>query len=190
MSGGERGSGLKSKVTSFVTFDFRPDPFQYHSRYESACGCQRGSALCQLFTGVADLPDSNCAKGTVFDGSDPAGRVHAVSPPAGCVDLSGFYDVRYEGGCPNSGYLTSWELRQNGCSFSANANPDVPSVRGSVTRSTVKLSLRNGFVACTYTLDGTGTVSNGVIRATVTGTTDGPCCGSRSDTVSLVATRR
>ena len=119
-----------------------------------------------------------------------AGRVHAVSPPAGCVDLSGFYDVRYEGGCPTSGYLTSWELRQNGCSFSMNVNPDLPNVRGSVTRSTVKLSLRNGFIACTYTLDGTGTVSNGVIRATLTGTTDGPCCGSRSDTVSLVAIRR
>jgi hypothetical protein len=118
------------------------------------------------------------------------GRVRAVAPPAGCVDLSGFYDVRYEGGCPTSGYLTSWELRQNGCEFSANINPDLPSVRGRVTGSTVNLSLRNGFIRCTYSLNGTGTISNGVIRATVTGPTDGPCCGSGIDTVSLVATKR
>ena len=119
-----------------------------------------------------------------------AGRVRAVAPPAGCVNLSGFYDVRYEGGCPTSGYLTSWELRQNGCEFSANVNPDLPSVRGRVTGSAVSLSLRNGFIRCTYSLDGTGTVANGVIRATVTGPTDGPCCGSGIDTVSLVATKR
>jgi len=119
-----------------------------------------------------------------------AGRVRAVTPPAGCIDLSGFYDVRYEGGCPTSGYLTSWELRQNGCEFSANANPDLPNVRGRVTGSAVTLSLRNGFISCTYSLDGTGTVSNGVIRAKVTGPTDGPCCVSGIDTLSLVATKR
>jgi hypothetical protein len=118
------------------------------------------------------------------------GRSRAVSPPAGCIDLSGFYDVRYDGGCPTSGYLTSWELRQNGCEFSANINPDLPTVRGRVTGSTVSLSLRNGFIRCTYSLDGTGTVANGVIRATVTGPIDGPCCGSKIDTVSLVATKR
>jgi hypothetical protein len=118
------------------------------------------------------------------------GRVRAVVPPAGCVDLSGFYDVRYEGGCATRGYLTSWELRQNGCEFFANSNPDLPDVRGTVRGSTVNLSLRNGFTTCTYALNGTGTVSNGVIRATVTGPTDGPCCGSGIDTVSLVATKR
>jgi len=119
-----------------------------------------------------------------------AGRVRAVSPPAGCVDLSGFYDVRYEGGCPTGGYLTSWELRQNGCEFSIDVNPDLPNVRGRVTGSAVSLSMTNGFIACTYSLDGTGTVSNGVIRAKVTGPTGGPCCGSGIDTVSLVATKR
>jgi hypothetical protein len=118
------------------------------------------------------------------------GRVRAVAPPAGCVDVSGFYDVGYEGGCPTRGYLTRWELRQNGCEFFANINPDFPNVRGTVRGSTVNLLLRNGFTTCTYTLNGTGTVSNGVIRATVTGPTDGPCCGSGTDTVSLVATKR
>jgi len=118
------------------------------------------------------------------------GRGRAVVPPAGCVDLSGIYDVVYEGGCPTSGYLTSWELRQNGCAFVANINPDLPSVRGTVKGSTINLSLRNGFVACMYTLDGAGTVSSGVIRATLTGPTSGPCCGSGIDTVTLVATRR
>jgi hypothetical protein len=118
------------------------------------------------------------------------GRARAVSPPAGCVDVSGFYDVRYEGGCPTGGYLTSWELRQNGCEFSANVNPDLPNVRGHVTGSAVSLSMTNGFISCTYSLEGTGTVSNGVIRAKVTGPTDGPCCGSGIDTVSLVATKR
>jgi hypothetical protein len=118
------------------------------------------------------------------------GRGRAVAPPAGCVDLSGINDVVYEGHCPTSGYLTSWDLRQNGCTFSANINPDLPAVRGTVKGSTVNLSLRNGFTACMYTLDGVGTVSSGVIRATLTGPTSGPCCGSGIDTVTLVATKR
>jgi hypothetical protein len=118
------------------------------------------------------------------------GRRRAVSHPAGCVDLSGVYDVRYESGCPASGYLTTWELHQNGCEFSASVHADSPSVRGRVSGSTVNLSLRNGFTRCTYSLDGTGAVANGVIRATVSGPTDGPCCGAAIDTVSLVATKR
>src|SRR5438132_84732 len=63
------------------------------------------------------------------------GRVRAVVPPAGCVDLSGIYDVVYEGGCPTGGYLTSWELRQDVCAFVANINPDFPTVRGTVRES-------------------------------------------------------
>ena len=118
------------------------------------------------------------------------GRGRAVVPPASCVDLSGIYDVTYEGHCPTSGYLTSWELRQNGCAFFANINPDLPNVQGTVKGSTINLSLRNGFTACMYTLDGTGTVSNGVIRATLSGPTSGPCCGSGIDNVSLVAAKQ
>lgn len=118
------------------------------------------------------------------------GRGRAVVPPAACADLSGIYDVVYEGHCPAAGYLKSWELQQNGCAIVVNINPDLPSVRGTVKGSAIDLSMRNGFTACAYTLDGTGTVSNGVIRATLTGPTSGPCCGSGIDTVSLVATKR
>ena len=152
-------------------------------------------AVALLFAGCSqELPTSPIQSAQSAHAVTPeatrVGRGRAVVPPAGCVDVSGIYDVVYEGHCPTGVYLTSWELRRNGCAISANINPDMPSVRGTVKGSAIDLSLRNGFTACMYALDGTGTVSNGVIRATLTGPTSGPCCGSGVDTVSLVATKR
>src|SRR5438128_1313745 len=43
-------------------------------------------------------PSRTAQKALLVTEATPAGRVRAVSHPAGCVDLSGFYDVRYEGG--------------------------------------------------------------------------------------------
>jgi hypothetical protein len=118
-------------------------------------------------------------------------RRAAFSGSAGpCVDLSGIWDVRYQGSCPTDGYLSTWQLEQTGCSAHVNINPDLPTVSCAIAGSTVKVSMRNGFIDCTYQLEGTGTVSNGALTAVVSGPVGGPCCPGPNETVRLVATKR
>jgi hypothetical protein len=119
-----------------------------------------------------------------------SGRRRAVTGVRPCVDLSGTWDVHYQGICPTDGYPNIWQLEQTGCAAHTVITPDVPAVSGTIDGSTVRLSMRNGFVACTYQLDGTGTASNGVITAVVSGPVSGPCCQGPNDTVQLVARRR
>lgn len=107
-----------------------------------------------------------------------------------CVDLSGTWDVHYQGSCPTNGYLSTWQLEQSGCAARVNINPDLPTVSATVSGTTVQISMRNGFIACTYHLDGTGTVSNGVITAVLSGPVSGPCCQGSEETVQVVATKR
>jgi hypothetical protein len=107
-----------------------------------------------------------------------------------CANLAGTWDVHYEGSCPTDGYLGTWQLEQTGCAARTTNNPDAPAVSGAVNGATVKLSMRNGFIACTYQLDGTGTVSNGVINVVVAGPVGGPCCKGPTETVRVVATKR
>lgn len=86
--------------------------------------------------------------------------------------------------------MSTWQMEQAGCSARVNINPDLPSVSAVVEGTTVTLSMRNGFINCTYRLDGTGTLSNGVITAVLSGPVSGPCCQGPQETVQLVATKR
>jgi hypothetical protein len=118
-------------------------------------------------------------------------RRRAVYPgPPQCADLSGTWDVRYQGSCPTDGYLSTWEVTQTGCVAHLPLFPDVPTVNFVVKGTSVELTMRNGFINCEYHLEGTGTVSNGVITAVVSGPVSGPCCKEPTETVQLVATKR
>ena len=109
----------------------------------------------------------------------------------GCVDLSGTYDVTYTStSCPTNIYLAMWQLNQSGCAFRTPPFPDVPSVSGTVNGSAVMLSLRNGFTACIYQLDGSGQFDGKTLRATVAGDVSGPCCSGTSESLHIVAVRR
>jgi hypothetical protein len=126
------------------------------------------------------------------DAASSSGRRRAATAPAtgACATIAGTYDVRYEAACPNSNYPETWELQQAGCDFHTPLYPDMPATIGTVDAGGVSLKMRNGFIACEYQLEGRGTIANGVITATLTGPTSGPCCGTTTETVHLVATRR
>lgn len=113
-----------------------------------------------------------------------------TTPTSGCADFSGVYDVTYQGSCPGDTYPKTWELQQEGCAVHTPLVADAPSVNGTAQSSTITLMLRNGFTACLYQLNGTGRLDGGTIRATLAGNVSGPCCGLRSESVQVVATRR
>jgi hypothetical protein len=125
-------------------------------------------------------------------------RRRAVYTGAPCTNVSGTWDVRYQGSCPTNGYLSTWYVVQTGCTARVkidpnspyDIDPDVPQVNFSIKGTTVNLLMLNGFVNCTYHLEGTGTVSNGVITAVVSGPVGGVCCKGPDETVQLVATKR
>jgi hypothetical protein len=124
--------------------------------------------------------------------TDTPRRRAVYSGPAQCADLSGTWDVRYQGSCPDNAYPSVWIVEQTGCVARLPFVPDVPTVNFIVKGTTVDLTMRNGFINCEYQLAGSGTVSNGVITATVSGPVSGPspCCQGPTATVQLVATKR
>jgi hypothetical protein len=117
------------------------------------------------------------------------GRRRAVAPGGQCVDLSGVWDVRYQGSCRTDIYMTVWTFAQSGCNVHTPFAADIPIVSGAVSGNSVELAMRNGFTVCQYQLDGAGQVTNGVITATVSGPVSG-CCDATSETLHIVATKR
>ncbi len=112
------------------------------------------------------------------------------SPNVGpCVDVSGTYDVTYQSACATE-YPKQWTLQQSGCDLHSAVAPDMPIVTGSVKGTTVQLVMHNGFTACLYDLTGDGQFDGQAIHAKVAGKVSGPCCGDRTDLVTVVATRR
>lgn len=127
----------------------------------------------------------------VSEATGRAARRHVAAPPAAaCANVAGTWDVRYEGSCPADMYPGVWELEQSSCTFHTPLYPDMPAASGSLDSSGVTVKIRNGFTACEYDLEGRGTLANGVITATLTGPVSGPCCGTKTETVRVVATRR
>jgi hypothetical protein len=119
------------------------------------------------------------------------GKTTPTSPSSNssCVDVSGVYDVVYQGVCPSQ-YLKQWTLQQSGCSIQTPIAPDLPTVTGTMNGKSVHLVMQNGFTACLYHLEGDGQFDGQTIRAQVSGKISGPCCGDQQETLSIVAVRR
>jgi hypothetical protein len=107
-----------------------------------------------------------------------------------CANVSGAYDVAIQGACKHDQYPKEWVLVQDACSVRSNVLPDLPTVSGTVKGNVVHLVMQNGFIACTYHLEGDGQFDGQTIHATVSGQVDGPCCGSKQETLTIVAVRR
>lgn len=105
-----------------------------------------------------------------------------------CVDVSGTYDVTYQSACATQ-YPKQWTIEQSGCDIHSAVSPDMPILTGSVKGTTVQIVMHNGFSSCLYDLAGGGQFDGAAIRAKVAGKVSGPCCGDRTDLVSVVATR-
>jgi hypothetical protein len=129
------------------------------------------------------------ASASVAGDAHGGGRRRAVVSGPQCVDLSGVWDVQYQGTCRTDIYMSVWSIGQSGCSVHTPIVPDIPIVSGTVRGSSVDLSLRNGFTVCQYQLDGAGQAASGVITATVSGPVSG-CCDAKSETLHIVATKR
>jgi hypothetical protein len=119
------------------------------------------------------------------------GKTTPTSPSANgsCVDLSGTYDVTYQGQCPTQ-YPKQWTLQQTMCDAHTAIAPDAPIVTGTVKGNAVHLQMQNGFTACLYTLEGDGQFDGQAIRAQLSGKTSGPCCGDQQEALTVVAVRR
>jgi hypothetical protein len=116
-----------------------------------------------------------------------------MNPPTSCVSLAGTFDVtefRSDANCPTENYQRQWTFEQKGCTATQPLFPDMPSVNAEVRGSQVSLHMRNGFIACLYDLHGAGALDGNTIRATVEGPVSGPCCGTKQETLHIVAVRR
>ncbi len=105
-----------------------------------------------------------------------------------CVDVSGTYSVTYQSACASE-YPKQWVIQQSGCDIHTQIVPDTPILSGSVKGTTVQIVMHNGFTNCLYDLAGDGQFDGQSIRAQVAGKVSGPCCGDRTDMVSIVAVR-
>lgn len=150
------------------------------------------TSLAFLLSCSRELPTEplNAKSAVVSEASVRAARRHVAAPPSSCGNIAGTWDVRFDGSCPADMYLGVWELEQSACSFHTPLYPDMPTASGTLDATGVALKIRNGFTACEYQLEGRGTIANGVITATLTGPVSGPCCGSKRETVRVIATRR
>ncbi len=109
--------------------------------------------------------------------------------PSSCADLSGTWDVTYQGACPSQ-YPTQWTLQQTTCDLQSPIMPDMPTVGGTVKGNAVHLRMVNGFTSCLYDLEGDGQFDGQAIRAQLSGRISGPCCGDRQETLMVFAVRR
>jgi hypothetical protein len=126
---------------------------------------------------------------TIVIAAMSCGRYDSPTSPTACSDISGTYDVSYQGMCNASQYPSQWVLVEEACAVRSNVNPDNPTVSGSVSSSRVHLVMRNGFTTCMYQLQGDGQFDGTTIRATLTGSVSGPCC-SGQESLTVVAVRR
>ena len=113
-----------------------------------------------------------------------------TSPSATCSDVSGVYDVTYQGGVCSSQYPSQWTLVQSACTVQTQMFPDMPTVNGTVNGTTVHLRMNNGFTACLYQLEGDAQLDGRTLRGRVSGKISGPCCGDRNESLQFTATRR
>ncbi|HYM61701.1 MAG TPA: hypothetical protein VEZ11_12520 [Thermoanaerobaculia bacterium] len=122
-----------------------------------------------------------------------SGRRRVANPAPSCVSVAGTFDVidfQSDANCPTDNYQRQWTFEQRGCTATEPIFPDAPAVNAEVRGSQVTLHMRNGFIACLYDLQGTGVIEGNTIRATVTGPVSGPCCGTKQETLHIVAVRR
>src|SRR5258708_38094248 len=72
-------------------------------------------------------PQSAKAPATISVDAQASGRRRAVGPRGGpCVDLSGTWDVKYQGSCRTDIYMATWAFAQRGCSARTPLLPDIP----------------------------------------------------------------
>ncbi len=106
-----------------------------------------------------------------------SGCDHGTATESMCASVAGMYSVSWSDSCGRSGTM-QWTLLQDGCAFHNSVSPDEGSVSGSITGNMAAVTITSGFIACSYTLNGTANFADGTLIGSASGTVSGSGCCS------------